>query len=187
MIAYVVRHPQTIWNIKKIAQGHKDSKLSEKGKYDADQLGRKLEKKEIRKIYTSDLGRCIETSEIINKYLKIEMMPSYELRERNFGEYNGKPSKLIEQIFDVNNPDIIFPKGESFNIMKNRTLSFIKNLSGKEEGNILLVTHDGVVRAILSEYFKTPFLSKECNTTQQFIGKFEINRDEIKLIELINK
>ena len=66
MILYIIRHPETKHNIQQITQGHKDSPLTNKGKKQAEALGKRLKNKDISKIYSSDLGRCMQTSKIIN-------------------------------------------------------------------------------------------------------------------------
>ena len=129
MVIYIVRHPETEYNIKGLTQGHKDSPLTKQGIKTAEKLGKLLEKRNISKIYSSDLGRCIQTSEIINKSLNVYISPKRELRERNHGDYNGKSSKLISQTFNMSNPNLILPNGESFNQMKVRVLNFIKKFS----------------------------------------------------------
>lgn len=90
MVIYVARHPETKYNKLAITQGHGDSSLTERGKQTARHLGKLLENTNISKIYTSDLGRCIQTSELINQGLGVIVIPKKDLREQNFGDYNEK-------------------------------------------------------------------------------------------------
>ena len=149
MIIYFIRHGETEWNKKEILQGHKDSPLTLKGKKDVENLGKILEKKKIEVIYTSDLGRCVQTAEIINKRLKIKLVKTKKLRERDYGSLNGKPNKEIRKVLDLSNLDEKAPEGESFNQLKKRVINFLKLLNKEKFKRILVVTHDEALRAIL--------------------------------------
>ncbi len=107
MIVYFVRHGETEMCKKGIIKGYKDSPLTLRGRDSAEKLGQLLEKENnIEIIYTSDLGRCVEMSEIINKVLKLEIVKSKELRERNFGLLNGKSIKEVEKAIQGVDPNI---------------------------------------------------------------------------------
>ena len=148
MVIYFVRHGETEWNKKKILQGHKDSPLTLKGKKNAENLGKTLEKKKIEVIYTSDLGRCVQTAEIINKYLKVKLVKTKKLRERNFGYLNGKSETEIKRKLNLSDPDEEAPNGESFNQLENRIINFLKLLNKKKLKRALIITHEGGLRAI---------------------------------------
>lgn len=180
MIFYFVRHGETEWNKKKIIQGHQDSPLTLKGKASAEKLGKILRNKNVEIIYTSDLGRCLQVAEIINKYLKVKLVKTSKLRERNFGDLNGKPEEEIKRKLDLSNPNKEAPNGESFNQLKSRIINFIKSLSKEKFRTVLLVTHDGPVRAILSEYYKVNFNSKKCDTRPDRTYKIGFLLDRIK-------
>lgn len=152
MNIYFIRHPETKWNRAGITQGHKDSPLTEQGKATAEKLGSLLRDKNIEIIYSSDLGRCVQTAGIVNSFLNKEVVLTDRLREQNFGDLNGATREEILEKLDLSNLDLAAPNGESFNQMKKRVLEFIKSLPNEEFKNVLLVTHDGVTRAILSEY-----------------------------------
>lgn len=152
MNIYFVRHPETQWNKAGILQGHKDSSLTPDGEDEAKKLGELLKIKNIEIIYSSDLGRCIQTAEIINSFINKEIVKVLELRERNFGDLNGRPNSEVREILNLSDPNQLAPNGESFNQMRMRVLKFVQSLSAKNFKNILLVTHEGVTRAILSDY-----------------------------------
>ncbi len=94
MIIYLIRHPQTEWNIKRKVQGHKDSPLTKSGKELATKMGNLLKNKNIKKIISSDLGRCVQTAEIVSKKIgDVRIIFTNNLRERDFGELNGQLNK----------------------------------------------------------------------------------------------
>lgn len=162
MIIYIVRHPETGYNKKGITQGHADSSLTEKGKKVADKLGKLLKNKVINKIFSSDMGRCMQTSKLIQKQLKLKIIPTKKLRELNYGDFNGEKTDIIRKRFNLSNPTLVFHNGESFNQMKKRVLNFIKQL--REEKPVLVVTHEGCLRAIISEMLNVKFTSRKCKT-----------------------
>ena len=103
---YVIKHPETEWNKLKILQGHKNSDLTKVGKKTANAIGKRLKNKNITKIYSSDLGRCMQTSKIIAKIIKTNIIKSKRLRERNFGDLNGFQNKIIHKLLDLKNPKL---------------------------------------------------------------------------------
>ena len=70
---YVVRHSWTESNINKITQGWADSHLVPEGIEMAEKLGEFLKDESISGIFSSDLGRCVQTSKIINKQLGVKI------------------------------------------------------------------------------------------------------------------
>ena len=185
MIIYFVRHGETEWNKKEILQGHKDSHLTIKGINNAEKLGKILRDKNIEVIYSSDLGRCIQTAEIINKELKLKIVRTSKLRERNFGDLNGKPNVRVKKALNLKDADEKAPNGESFNNMKKRVVAFIGSLPNKKYKKVLLITHEGPARVILSKYFNTNFNSKKCETSVAVIYSIEANNNK-KRLKLIN-
>lgn len=118
MIIYLTRHGETGWHKKGLLQGHKNSPLTVRGKKSAEKKGKILSKENIEIIYSSDLGRCVQTSKIINKYLRTKIIKTSKLRERNFGDLNGKSNKEVREKIDLSDPDEKAPNGESFNELK---------------------------------------------------------------------
>ncbi len=179
MILYIVRHPETEFNKRGIIQGHADSSLTEKGRRTAEKLGEWLKDKEIAKIYSSDLGRCLETSRIINQQLKVKIIQKKELRECNFGDFNGRSATIIRKNFDLKDANLVLPRGESFNQMRKRVLEFIWRL--KEEKPILIVAHEGCLRAILSEIYRVRSTSTKCDTNPNEILGLDLEKRMIIL------
>lgn len=184
---YVVRHPLTEFNVQGITQGWADSPLTPQGIEMANKLGEFLKDKNITKIFSSDLGRCIQTSEIISKHLGIGIAPASELREQNFGKFNGASQDIIKKEFNKDDCSAVPPGGESFYQMKKRVLNYIKNKLPKNKDDILLlVTHEGCFRGMLSDVLNTDPDSNKCEITSLSIGLFETINSNIKLIEIIN-
>ena len=61
----IVRHGQTQWNIANIRQGHLDSELTDIGIAQAKALAQRLLRERFSALYSSDLGRAVQTAQII--------------------------------------------------------------------------------------------------------------------------
>ena len=154
---YLVRHGQTNWNILGKTQGHGDSKLTEKGISQAEDLAHSMVKYPIDYIYSSDLGRAVDTAQIIANKFDKEVIETPALREMGFGEWEGLLIKEIQDSYsDIyktwrNEPHLAeIPGGETLHVIKERTDKFLKELNEKYDGkHIVLVTHSVTARVIL--------------------------------------
>lgn len=183
MILTIIRHPETKCNIERKIQGHKDSPLTELGTEIATDLAFRLQDLDISEIIASNLGRCVQTAKIIADETDVPVSYTMELRERNFGDYNGKENAFIRQQMDMHDPDVTPPNGESFREMQSRVLDFVRTLEGSTEGSLLLVTHEGCLRAILSNAYNCDHNDARCNTVASSIYRFDLNGGKLQFIE----
>lgn len=155
----LVRHGETQLNAEGVFFGIKDPTLNEKGKIQAEESKKTIEKLEYDKIYSSDLLRALETAEIINiKNMEIEK--SQKLRELNFGIFEGYKYNELKELYpeqlkksEIDWKNYNYETGESVRELQERAVSFIEELD--LEKNNLIVTHWGVINTILSHYFST--------------------------------
>jgi probable phosphoglycerate mutase len=160
---YIVRHGQTDWNVLGKTQGHGNSNLTEKGKTQAKDLANSLKKYPISKIYTSDLGRAVETANIIGETLGINITKTDLLREMGFGVWEGLLESEIKnnhsELFKIwrNEPHLAkIPNGETLEIIQNRTNELISELNERYENeHILLVTHSITVRVMMLSFLNS--------------------------------
>ena len=148
----LVRHGETIENARKLIQGHSGGTLSEKGKGHAEELAQKLEHVELGAIYSSDLNRARQTAEAIARHHKSRIIFTPILRERNFGELQGKPSYLLDlwSLKTGKNRWLIEPKGgETMDQFHARIKSFLASLKPSRKP-VLIVSHKGTMRMILA-------------------------------------
>ena len=94
---YLVRHGQTDWNILGKTQGHGNSNLTDKGREQAIQLANSMKKYPIDYIYSSELGRAIETAEIIGEQFNLDVISNPALKEMGFGKWEGLLIKEIQE------------------------------------------------------------------------------------------
>ena len=175
MKIYITRHGETEWNREKRMQGRKDSPLTVKGIEDARRLKQRLEHIEFDGIYTSPLGRAMETAEIIRGHRKLEIERISDFMEMDFGDWEGRTVEEIEKSYGEkyrtfwHRPEMYETiGGESFQEMLKRVQGglnlIIKN--AEKEDNILLVAHAVVIKSIyalvknipLKEFWNPPFM-----------------------------
>lgn len=162
---YIMRHGETEWNMLEKFQGQLNSALTERGIEKIVKTGKELENVKFKAVYTSELGRTIDTAEIIlennnfekkkdvEKRLKLEKLS--ELNEIYFGEWQGMdfkeiflkyPEEAHNYFYDVKNYCAENVKGEELKDGLERFLSGLKKIvNDNEEGNILIVTHGAVL------------------------------------------
>src|SRR3954451_10202115 len=84
-----VRHGETDWNAEGRLQGHTDRALNEYGRRQAHELADRLVGDGVAAIYASDLARAKEAAEIIAARLDLPVVVDPDLRERNWGNWEG--------------------------------------------------------------------------------------------------
>ena len=92
-ITYFV-HGTTFDNQKGISYGLKDVELSKKGIEQSKELP-KQNKEKFNVVFCSDLRRAVHSAEISFKD-KFPIKRDKRLRECNYGDFNGKPSEIVE-------------------------------------------------------------------------------------------
>lgn len=150
----IIRHGETVENVKGIIQSHLPGKLNARGKEQARKVAKRLKNCKIDFIYSSDLARAADTAKEIARYHKNTPIKFVkELRERNLGEFQGKEKAKINwknkrkkyQRFTVR------PKGgESWMDICNRAKKFFyKILHKHKQHTVLFVCHGGISRALI--------------------------------------
>jgi 2,3-bisphosphoglycerate-dependent phosphoglycerate mutase len=152
----LVRHGETEENAKKIIQGQTDNSLNENGRAQAKEVGRQLKGKyKIDIVFCSPLKRCQETLEEILSECSIdgEICMSCLIKERDFGEYTGVETNLIdwEEIYEDNKVNEEMGV-ESQSKLEKRVELFLEDLK-LEEGDktVLIVSHGGPIMAMINK------------------------------------
>jgi probable phosphoglycerate mutase len=147
---HFIRHGETDWNVERRIQGHTDVPLSERGQEQARELAGRLGGSAIGAIWSSDLRRALETATPLAERLGLELHVSEALRERNFGDDEGK---VDEEVWPRHprdhwlDPDTAHPNGESRREVWNRVAGFLDGiLDDPPAEEIALVTHGGPIR-----------------------------------------
>lgn len=156
----LIRHGKTAGNLTKRYIGATDEILTTEGEKDI--MKRQYPKADI--VFSSPLIRCIRTAEII--YPKLNPIVIEELRETNFGRFEGKNYKELSSDPDYqrwidSGGDIPFPEGESKQEATERVLvGFEKILElSKDYYSISVIAHGGTIMGILSDIFGGDYYS----------------------------
>ncbi len=104
-------------------------------------------------IYTSDLDRGGETASIVGCALGLPLRIERALRERSFGIAEGRPlTELDPEASGIARDRVVDADarpsgGESLGELYERVRGFVTQVAEQEtEGDVLVVTHGGVVR-----------------------------------------
>ena len=151
----IVRHGQTEWNIKGIPQGYLDSPLTPRGLAQAKALGQRLARENFTALYSSDLGRAVQTAVEISNVTGHGIITDARLRERHLGIFQGLNGEEIvakypeeRRLMRSQGPGYVIPGGESMVQQVERNIACLNELAARHEGEqIVVVTHGGVVSA----------------------------------------
>ncbi len=136
----LVRHGETDWNADGRLQGHTDRPLSDYGRWQARRLAEELADEELDAIYASDLARARETAEIVAEPLGLPVVLDPDLREKNWGNWEGLTSVERDRVEFV---------GESTEEHADRMLRALRRIAGRHPGGrVLVVTHGGSMRRV---------------------------------------
>ncbi|WP_084243673.1 histidine phosphatase family protein [Planomicrobium okeanokoites] len=161
---YITRHGETEWNLEKRMQGWGDSPLTEKGKKNALELSARLKDTEFEAVYASPSLRALSTARVISADRKLQIQVDDKLREINVGEWEGKEHAYIndnypEEYFSFWNTPHLYTSaaGENFKELQERALEAVQSIrEHHQEGNILIVTHSIIIKALLAFFKKLP-------------------------------
>ena len=155
MRIWVVRHGQTDLNLKKLMQGRSDVPLNENGLSQARAAHEKIGDIHFDAVYSSPLGRAIETASIIAGVPRDEIITDERIIETNFGKYEKRPYYALGPAMWLYwaLPEVIpAPRTvETIASMVSRSRSFLQELETKDYENVLVSCHGGIMR-VLSGY-----------------------------------
>ena len=151
-----IRHAQTEWNIQRRFQGHGDSPITEEGQEQLQRLKSRLAGLEFDVVYSSDLRRTMETSQMLSGKHRVE---EPRLRERGVGILEGLNLEQIMaehaeafRAFRSGDKDHQIEGGESLQNALNRAWTFLEEMPEKHPGaELAAVSHAGLIRLICKQ------------------------------------
>ena len=152
MIVTLIRHAEVLEEYKGRYNGHLDVELSENGKLQAKAMGKRLANVDFDAIYCSDLLRARQTL----AEFKREIKPIFtkRLREKSWGRHEGKSFAEIEaQGLKYENFEQWLAQldGEDVQSYVDSIREYFYETIFKQEArNVLVVTHSGVIKSLLS-------------------------------------
>ena len=152
---YFTRHGETVWNVENKICGMTDSPLTEKGRAQAAELGRKIKASGIRidQILYSPLSRAADTAKAIAEATGLPAECEPRLREQCFGKYEGTPRNGEEFRISKTHFADRYEGGESMMQLAQRIYNLLDELKADHDKTYLLVAHNGIARVVQSYFY----------------------------------
>ena len=134
-------HSTSVDNERGIATGWLEGALSDTGRKQARNLGERRRDDGLAIVFTSDLGRAVETAEIAFAGSAIPIERDRRLRECSYGSLNGMPRAQLDaqRARRVDEP---WPGGESWRQAVTRVAGFLDELRRSCDGQrVLIIGH----------------------------------------------
>lgn len=160
----LIRHGESEGNVQRKFSGFQDVNLTKKGIWQAERLAYRLKELPVDVVYCSDLKRARHTAEIIFGSRGIDIMPNSNLREMNFGIWEGYTFEEVMARYGNGNEikswlgnikeEINIPQGESLAELNKRVMIELNKIleehkKADRDKTIGLVCHGGTIRVIL--------------------------------------
>jgi len=147
---YLVRHGETDWNRQRRIQGLTDIPLNETGRAQARATGMLLSRRSWDGIFSSPLGRAVETASIIAAEVGLREPTLVDaLVERNYGQAEGLDWIEVERRYP---PGTTVPGRESREQVGARVIPALMQLAAERPGeSLLIVSHGGAIRSVLNQ------------------------------------
>lgn len=153
----LVRHGETQRNREGLIQGISDLPLNEKGRKQAEALGRALAKERIDAIYSSPLKRALETARAIARFHRLGVRKDEGLREMDVGELDGLsyselmaryPEFMKKWMEDVS--ELKMPGGEYIYQLQERVWASIQRMVARHPQEVVVAaTHNFAIQSII--------------------------------------
>ena len=134
---YLYRHGETEENRRHILQGHMPGNLTTEGRRQIAESVTEISQLRLDRIVCSDLQRCRQTAEILNRVLRLPTEYTDLLRERDWGSATGM---IVDGVTRIRIPD----DAETVPAMRRRALRFMQEMSEKYPAEHILVVSHGL-------------------------------------------
>ncbi len=164
MTLFLARHGQTDWNATRRFQGVSDVALSERGRAQAEALGRALHARRLAAVYVSPLRRARETAAIAVAAAPVTAMD--ELRELSLGQWEGRTVDEIRS--EEGDPYLAWlraphdcppPGSEPLDCVAARVRGALARIAAAHEvdDEVLVIAHGGVISVYACELLGSSF------------------------------
>ena len=178
---YMMRHGQTLFNKLCLIQGWCDSPLTVRGQKQARIAKKYFQDHQISfdRVICSTSERCSDTLEIVTNqpYERYK-----ELKEMNFGTFEGAPERLLPPL------DLFFTYfknfgGETIHEVSNRIYGKISSIMEEVGNSILCVTHGGALRAFQLRFFNDSELrTMNCDNCAVFEYDYDTDTKQFEFV-----
>jgi 2,3-bisphosphoglycerate-dependent phosphoglycerate mutase len=165
MTIWLLRHGESVGNRDGLFSGVHDHPLTQLGRQQARLAGEGFGGRDFDRVYTSGLGRAIETADIFLAASGARVGAREvrtELNERNFGDYEARPQPPPHQLVEGDIAwricrDVAFvpPGGESMLQTHARAVAFLE-MARQDPGETLIVAHGNILRSMALHHLGWP-------------------------------
>jgi 2,3-bisphosphoglycerate-dependent phosphoglycerate mutase len=146
-----IRHGETEWNAAGREQGQLDSPLTPRGLQQAAAIAERMKRYTFAALYSSDLGRALQTAEIVAKATGSSIAVDTGLRERNTGIFQGMTKEQMAEryaseyaAYSADPYGYEIPGGESGVQRSERSVRVFNALADRHaDDTIVVITHGG--------------------------------------------
>jgi 2,3-bisphosphoglycerate-dependent phosphoglycerate mutase len=131
-------HSTTVDNERGMATGWLPGELSERGRAQAAELGRRRGGDGLAAVFCSDLARAEQTARIAFAGTEVPVLLDWRLRECDYGQLNGMPAAELRAGRRAH-LDVPYPDGESWRQAVARVGWFLEDLPRRWDGQQVLV------------------------------------------------
>jgi broad specificity phosphatase PhoE len=155
---WLIRHGESTGNRDGLLQGQEDLPLTDLGHEQANKLAQRLARIDFSAIYSSDLGRALQTAVPLSEALHQSVALDARLREIHVGRWAGLTDEQIKEAYpdewakwQDRDPHLARGGGESYAVAQARIVAVLEELALRHAGErIAVVCHGGVMRAYLA-------------------------------------
>src|SRR2546421_444789 len=153
----LARHGETVFNVEGRWQGQSASRLTERGLAQARELARALADEPIAAVYSSDLGRAVDTAAEVAKLHHLAVTTDERLREIDTGAWTGKGRAEITAEFPggleawaTQPTSMRLPNGETLFEAQTRALAFFaQRMPAHAAQTVVVISHGAIGQTIL--------------------------------------
>lgn len=165
---YLVRHGETVDNVRQILQGQMQGQLNDTGIRQAEAVRDEMANVPLDAVVASDLRRAIDTATIIAQPHGLQVVTTPLLRERDWGDMTGT---FIPDLKGREWPENVESLGE----MKDRARRFLQFIAKTyPDKQVLAVGH-----GIINKAIQAVFYDKQMNEVEK-MGNGEVRRLKVE-------
>ena len=167
---FAVAHPEATHHVEGVVGGWHDSSLTAEGARVATLIGHELSDRVANdayaELFSSDLRRAAETARVVGKILGLEPSFDRRLREKSYGEAEGRPQEWLDRRFvpppahgDRMEHDEGVPGAETKMAFAQRVYAAMDDILKRDGEYQIVLTHGGAVTFIIAAWIRMPIES----------------------------
>jgi alpha-ribazole phosphatase len=165
---FFMRHGKTSENMANILIGQNDPPLSDEAREEIKSLRHFVVQPDI--VFSSDLKRASETAQILFPDREVILLP--ELRERNCGEFQGKPVSVLREaslnrmvLSELDCDEDAFANAgvEPLSSLKARAEKALKLIKRADAQRVMVVSHGGFISCLINNLFSEAQINRPLN------------------------